>query len=90
MFVPVRPFIQCRRSAAGGRCAALHALADTGHACVKLSGFAKFSAQGHPNHDTRPFVGPLVDACKARALVWASHWPSLRDLARIDFGPPWK
>ncbi|MDZ5457592.1 amidohydrolase family protein [Azohydromonas lata] len=66
---------------------ALLALADTGRACVKLSGLAKFSAQPHPHGDARPFVQALLAAFGPQSLVWASDWPFLRAPARIDYGP---
>ena len=66
---------------------ALLALADTGRAAVKLSGFAKFSHQPHPHADAWPYVAALVEAYTADALVWASDWPFLRAPARIDYGP---
>jgi len=67
--------------------AALLALADTGRACVKLSGYDKFSALAHPYPDTWPFVQALLDAYTADALVWASDWPFLRPRSRVDYGP---
>jgi predicted TIM-barrel fold metal-dependent hydrolase len=66
---------------------ALLALADTGRACVKLSGFAKFSALPYPHEDVRPFVQELLHAFTPQALVWASDWPFLRAPYRIDYGP---
>lgn len=66
---------------------ALLALAETGRACVKLSGLAKFSAQPHPHEDARPFVQALLAAYGPQSLVWASDWPFLRAPARIDYGP---
>lgn len=67
--------------------AALLGLADSGRACVKLSGYAKFSATPAPHEDVRPYVRALVDAYTPQALVWASDWPFLRAPARIDYGP---
>lgn len=67
--------------------AALLALADTGRACVKLSGLVKGSAQPHPHKDAWPFVRALLDAYTPQSLVWASDWPFLRAPARIDYGP---
>lgn len=66
---------------------ALLALAGTGRACVKLSGFAKYSAGPHPHADVAPYVQALVEAYTPGALVWASDWPFLRAPARIDYGP---
>jgi predicted TIM-barrel fold metal-dependent hydrolase len=67
--------------------AALLALAETGRACVKLSGLNKCSALPHPYADAWPYVRALVDAYTPRNLVWASDWPFLRAPARIDYGP---
>jgi predicted TIM-barrel fold metal-dependent hydrolase len=67
--------------------AALLGFAAGGRNCVKISGFAKFSALAHPHEDVRPYVQALVDAYTPRALVWASDWPFLRATARIDYGP---
>ena len=65
----------------------LLALAATGRACVKLSGYAKYSAQPHPHPDAWPYVRALVEAYTPQALVWASDWPFLRAPTRIDYGP---
>ncbi len=67
--------------------AALLKLADTGRACVKLSGLAKFSSKPYPYPDAWPYVQALVEAYTSRNLVWASDWPFLRAPARIDYGP---
>ena len=61
--------------------------ADTGRACVKLSGCAKFADTAHPYADARPFVQALIQAFTPHALVWASDWPFLRAPARLDYGP---
>jgi predicted TIM-barrel fold metal-dependent hydrolase len=66
---------------------ALLALAGTGRAVVKLSGYAKFSARPFPHDDVRPFVRALLEAFTPQSLVWASDWPFLRAPARIDYGP---
>ena len=67
--------------------AALLDMAANGRTAVKLSSFAKLSAQAHPHADAWPFVQALVDAFTPQALVWASDWPFLRAPARIDYGP---
>ena len=67
--------------------ASLLALAETGRACVKLSGHAKVSALPHPHADLRPYVQALVEAYTPQSLVWASDWPFLRAPARVDYGP---
>jgi len=67
--------------------AALLALADTGRACVKLSGYAKYSALPHPHPDIAPYVQALVEAYTPQHLVWASDWPFLLAPTRVDYGP---
>ncbi len=66
---------------------ALLALGRSGRACVKLSGYIKFSRQSHPFADTRSFVDALVDAFTLDACVWGSDWPFLRAPERVDYGP---
>jgi predicted TIM-barrel fold metal-dependent hydrolase len=66
---------------------ALLALAQTGRAAVKLSGFCKCSNQHYPWSDAKPFVDALIDAFTPDQLVWASDWPFLKAPARIDYGP---
>lgn len=67
--------------------AALLSLADTGRACVKLSGCVKVSQQAYPHADLSPYVQALVEAYTPQALVWASDWPFLRAPSRVDYGP---
>jgi predicted TIM-barrel fold metal-dependent hydrolase len=67
--------------------AALLALAETGRAVVKLSSLSKCSGLPYPYPDAWPFVQALVDAYTPQNLVWASDWPFLRALSRIDYGP---
>ena len=57
---------------------ALLALARTGRAAVKLSGFQKFSAETAPYRDALPFVHALIDAFTLDACMWASDWPFLK------------
>lgn len=66
---------------------ALLRLARTKRACVKLSGYSKFSRHEHPHADTWPYVHALLDAFTPDACVWASDWPYLRAPARVDYGP---
>ncbi len=66
---------------------ALLALARTGRAAVKLSGYVKFSREPHPHPDAWPFVHALLDAFGADACMWASDWPFLRAPERVDYGP---
>jgi predicted TIM-barrel fold metal-dependent hydrolase len=78
------------RAAAGVTQAGFQALlqwADTGRACVKLSGCAKFSDSPHPYADARAYVDALIKAYTPKALVWASDWPFLRAPFRLDYGP---
>jgi predicted TIM-barrel fold metal-dependent hydrolase len=66
------------------------ALLDLGHAgraCVKLSGYAKFSALPHPHADARPFVAALLAAFTPDNCVWGSDWPFVMATERIDYGP---
>ena len=64
---------------------ALLGLAASGRACVKLSGYVKFSRQAHPHRDAWPYVQALLDAYTPEALVWASDWPYLRAPVRPDY-----
>ena len=66
---------------------ALVALARTGRAAVKLSGYQKFSAETAPYRDALPFVHALIDAFTLDACVWASDWPFLKATERLDVGP---
>jgi predicted TIM-barrel fold metal-dependent hydrolase len=66
---------------------ALLDLGRAGRACVKLSGYAKFSALPHPHEDVRPFVAALLDAFTPDNCVWASDWPFVKATGRIDYGP---
>ena len=65
---------------------ALLNLAASGRACVKLSGYIKYSHQASPHADARPFVQALLQAYTPAALVWASDWPFLRAPSRPDYG----
>ena len=67
--------------------AALLALARTGRACIKLSGYAKFSREAYPWADARPYAQALIDTYSPENCVWASDWPFLRAPERIDYGP---
>jgi predicted TIM-barrel fold metal-dependent hydrolase len=66
---------------------ALLALARTGRAAVKLSGYQKFSLQPPPYADAQPFVQALLDAFTPDACMWASDWPFLKSPVRLDIGP---
>lgn len=63
------------------------ALARTGRAAVKLSGYQKFSAEPPPYGDAQPFVHALIDAFTLDACMWASDWPFLKATERLDVGP---
>lgn len=67
--------------------AALLALGREGRAAVKLSGEAKFSAQGFPFEDARPYWDALVGAFGLSQCIWASDWPYLKAPFRLDYGP---
>ena len=66
---------------------ALLALGRSGRACVKLSGYIKFSQHAYPFPDTWPFVRALVEAFTLDACIWGSDWPFLRAPERVDYGP---
>jgi predicted TIM-barrel fold metal-dependent hydrolase len=66
---------------------ALLALARTGRAAVKLSGYQKFSVEPPPYIDAQPFVHALIDAFTLDACMWASDWPFLKATERLDVGP---
>lgn len=72
---------------AGQGFGALLRLADSRRATVKLSGFAKFSAQDFPFADTLPFSAALLEAFGTDHCVWASDWPFLKATKRLDYGP---
>ncbi|MDB5964814.1 MAG: 2-pyrone-4,6-dicarboxylate hydrolase, partial [Polaromonas sp.] len=62
-------------------------LATSGRATVKLSGFAKFSAQPFPFEDTLPWLQALLAAFGPGHCIWASDWPFLKAPCRLDYGP---
>lgn len=66
---------------------ALVELGRSGSACVKLSGFYKFSREAFPYSDVVPFVAALVEAFTLERCVWGSDWPFLRATVRLDYGP---
>jgi predicted TIM-barrel fold metal-dependent hydrolase len=67
--------------------AALLSLAETGRACVKLSGLALCSHRPFPHEDVWPFIHEMVKAYTPQFLMWASNWPFIRASARVDYGP---
>lgn len=76
-----------RAGVAGAGFQALLALADTGRCHVKLSGYDKFSLEPFPFDDVQPFTRALLDAFGPRHCLWASDWPHLRAVRRLDYGP---
>jgi predicted TIM-barrel fold metal-dependent hydrolase len=66
---------------------ALLALARSGRAAVKLSGYQKFSLQPPPYADAQPFVRALLEAYGPDACMWASDWPFLKSPVHLDVGP---
>jgi predicted TIM-barrel fold metal-dependent hydrolase len=65
----------------------LLSLATTKRVCVKLSGYVKFARAGSLYDDVRPYVDALLDAFTPDACTWASDWPFLRAVQRVDVGP---
>jgi predicted TIM-barrel fold metal-dependent hydrolase len=66
---------------------ALLQLADSGRACVKISGMQKFAPADDLFAQANPYVQALLDAFGADACIWGSDWPFLREPVRIDYGP---
>jgi len=66
---------------------ALLRLADSGRACVKLSGMQKFAAADALFEQSSAYVQALLEAFGAQACVWGSDWPFIRQPARVDYGP---
>jgi predicted TIM-barrel fold metal-dependent hydrolase len=91
--VPVRILVDHCGRPAPGSCVdapairALQELAETRRAWIKISGFAKFSAQGYPFADIHPCVRAIVDIYSPQNCLWASDWPFLRPPQRQDYGP---
>lgn len=57
----------------------------SGQACVKISGYAKFSETIYPHADAEPFVAALVEAFTLDRCMWGSDWPYLKADHHIDF-----
>lgn len=66
---------------------AILGLASSRRAVVKLSGFAKFSAQPYPFADALPYLAALLQVYGPDNCVWASDWPFLKAGYRLDYGP---
>ncbi|GGB79718.1 2-pyrone-4,6-dicarboxylate hydrolase [Marinobacterium zhoushanense] len=62
------------------------ALADSGRAWIKVSGFDKFSTQAFPYADTQAHVRAIQQAYGEDRLIWGSDWPFLRARQRMDYG----
>lgn len=62
-------------------------LGATGRACIKLSGWQKFSASPHPFGDTDWVFNELLNAFGPAQCIWGSDWPFLRAPQRLDYGP---
>jgi predicted TIM-barrel fold metal-dependent hydrolase len=67
-----------------GFCKALE-LGRSGQACVKISGYAKFSETMYPHVDAGPFIEALVEAFTLDRCMWGSDWPYLKADHHIDF-----
>jgi predicted TIM-barrel fold metal-dependent hydrolase len=67
--------------------AALLRLADSGRACVKISGMQKFAHIDELFEQADRYVQALLRAFGPQACVWGSDWPFLREQSRIDYGP---
>jgi predicted TIM-barrel fold metal-dependent hydrolase len=80
-----RPNIEAGVQQAGFQ--TLLALGRSGRAVVKLSGLAKFSAQGFPFDDAKPYVEALAKNFGLAQCLWASDWPYLKAPYRLDYGP---
>jgi predicted TIM-barrel fold metal-dependent hydrolase len=80
-----RPKIEAGVEQAGFQ--ALLAFGRSGRAVVKLSGLAKFSAQGFPFDDAKPYVEALARNFGLSNCLWASDWPYLKAPYRLDYGP---
>ncbi|MHB1199254.1 MAG: amidohydrolase family protein [Polaromonas sp.] len=66
---------------------AVLSLAHSGRATVKLSGLQKFSSEGWPFANARPYVDALIEAYTLDNCLWASDWPYLKATERVDVGP---
>lgn len=62
-------------------------LGRSGRVFVKLSGQMRFSREGYPFADTRPYTHALLEAFTPDRCMWGSDWPFLRATERIDYGP---
>jgi len=80
-----RPDVRAGVGGAGFQ--ALLALADTSRCYVKLSGYDKFSLEPFPFDDVLPFSQALLARFGTAHCLWASDWPHLRAVRRLDYGP---
>ena len=65
---------------------ALLQLGASGRATIKLSGFAKFSANSFPFADTAALTQELLQTFGPAHCLWASDWPYLKATQRLDYG----
>lgn len=65
---------------------ALLGLAESGRCTVKLSGYDKFSRVALPFADALPFTEALLSAFGPGHCIWASDWPHVRAVRRLDYG----
>ncbi|MBB3180937.1 amidohydrolase [Variovorax sp. Sphag1AA] len=80
-----RPDVRAGVGGAGFQ--ALLGLAETSRAYVKLSGYDKFSLEPFPFDDVLPFSQALLAHFGPEHCLWASDWPHLRAVRRLDYGP---
>ncbi|SCK21082.1 Predicted metal-dependent hydrolase, TIM-barrel fold [Variovorax sp. HW608] len=76
-----------RAGVGGAGFQALLALAESSRCYVKLSGYDKFSLLPFPFDDAMPFSQALLAQFGAEHCLWASDWPHLRAVRRLDYGP---
>ncbi|WP_213881774.1 amidohydrolase family protein [Pseudomonas sp. dw_358] len=66
---------------------ALLQLADSGRACVKISGMQKYASINHLDEQAGDYVRALLEAFGPEGCIWGSDWPFIREQARVDYGP---
>jgi len=65
---------------------ALLGMAESGRCNVKLSGFDKFAGDPYPFSNALPFTEALVSTFGPAHCMWASDWPHVRAIQRLDYG----
>ncbi|MEN9538831.1 MAG: hypothetical protein RLZZ126_1066 [Pseudomonadota bacterium] len=83
--IGINSFTEHRKIAPG--IIAIEQLARSGRAWIKLSGYAKFSAQEFPFTDTTAHLHWLLQTFGPARCLWASDWPFLKAPYRLDYGP---